>query len=123
MGWSIGYDENWKRDIGYGVPAECDHPRCNEQIDRGLSYLCDDEHGCGLYFCEEHLDYHERRVANGEMESVQLCPKCSRYDKKAYNPKEDVTEWILHKLADESWATWRLDNPKIVKEMKKRLKT
>ncbi len=26
MGWSIGYDKNLKRDIGYGVPATCEHP-------------------------------------------------------------------------------------------------
>ena len=28
MGWSIGYDEKWQRDIGYGVPAICDYPGC-----------------------------------------------------------------------------------------------
>lgn len=28
MGWSVGYDDNWKRDIGYGVPALCDYPDC-----------------------------------------------------------------------------------------------
>lgn len=43
MGWSIGYDNNWKRDIGYGVPATCDHPDCNEEIDRGLAYVCGNE--------------------------------------------------------------------------------
>jgi hypothetical protein len=43
MGWSIGYDENWKRDIGYGVPAVCDHPKCNKIINRGLSYVCGGE--------------------------------------------------------------------------------
>lgn len=37
MGWSIGFDTRWKRDIGYGVPAECDHPTCGAQIDRGLA--------------------------------------------------------------------------------------
>ena len=36
MSWSIGYDDNWDRDIGYGVPAYCDHPGCNEEIDRGF---------------------------------------------------------------------------------------
>ena len=35
MGWSLGYDGRWKRDIGYGVPAVCDFPGCNEEIDRG----------------------------------------------------------------------------------------
>jgi len=32
MGWSIGYDGNWKRDIGYGVPAYCDFPGCWTEI-------------------------------------------------------------------------------------------
>ena len=27
MGWSIGFDSKWNRDIGYGVPATCDYPR------------------------------------------------------------------------------------------------
>jgi hypothetical protein len=54
MGWAVGYDENWKRYIGYGVPAYCDHPKCNKEIDRGLSYVCGGEpyggnDGCGLY--------------------------------------------------------------------------
>ena len=31
MGWSIGYDNNWNRDIGYGVPAFCDHPKCDKE--------------------------------------------------------------------------------------------
>jgi len=52
MGWSIGFDSRWNRDIGYGVPAYCDHPKCNEEIDRGLAYVCcgeqpyGGEHGC-----------------------------------------------------------------------------
>ena len=40
MGWAIGYDGRWERDIGYGVPAVCDHPDCNVRIDRGLDYVC-----------------------------------------------------------------------------------
>lgn len=39
MGWSVGFDENWQRDIGYGVPAYCDHPQCKAEIDRGLDYV------------------------------------------------------------------------------------
>jgi hypothetical protein len=55
MGWSIGYDSKWQRDIGYGVPGVCDDPACAEKIDRGLSYVCGGEpyggdEGCGLYF-------------------------------------------------------------------------
>lgn len=37
MSWEIGYDDNWKRDIGYGVPAKCDHPDCDEDIEQFLS--------------------------------------------------------------------------------------
>ena len=43
MSWTVGYDENWKRDIGYGVPSICDHPGCTARIDRGLSYVCGGE--------------------------------------------------------------------------------
>lgn len=32
MGWSIGWDSTWQRDIGYGVPALCDHPNCSAVI-------------------------------------------------------------------------------------------
>jgi hypothetical protein len=65
MGWEIGYDHTWDRDIGYGVPAECDHPDCKEQIDRGLAYICGGEPyggelGCGLFFCAAHLFYAEK---------------------------------------------------------------
>lgn len=56
MGWAIGYDAQWQRDIGYGVTAYCDHPRCNKTIDRGLSYVCGGEpyggeRGCGITRC------------------------------------------------------------------------
>ena len=40
MGWAVGFDNNWNRDIGYGVPAICDFPGCGEEIDRGLGYVC-----------------------------------------------------------------------------------
>lgn len=113
MGWSIGFDSNWDRDIGYGVPAYCDHPKCNAVIDRGLGYVCGGdlrggEKGCGLYFCGEHL-----RGAR-----PQLCPKCARYDHTPYKPKPDHPDWIKHKLTDESWQTWRDENPRAVERMK-----
>lgn len=111
MGWSIGYDSNWKRDIGYGVPALCDHPKCNEKIDRGLSYVCGGgpygesnveygPDGCGLFFCNRHLMF-------GRSENApQLCPACMRYD-KPYKPKPDLDEWTRFKMTDPSWAEWR----------------
>lgn len=110
MGWSIGYDDKWGRDIGYGVPAYCDHPDCNEVIDRGLSYVCGGEpyggeHGCGLYFCNEHhIFYH------------QNCERCD-WDLEPFEPKPDHPDWIKWKLIDESWQQWRDENPEEVKKL------
>jgi len=107
MGWSIGYDETWKRDIGYGVPAYCDHPDCWAEIHRGLSYVCGGEpyggeHGCGLFFCAHHLFYTPRRP--------QRCPRCITR-KPSFKPKPDTYEWRQHKLTHSSWQKWRDENP------------
>lgn len=112
MSWSIGYDSNWQRDIGYGVPAICDHPGCGAAIDRGLSYVCGGEpyggdRGCGLYFCSAHLKLHERLP--------QLCARCSPRVRKPFKPTLDTPEWINWKLTDESWAEWREENPEWVR--------
>lgn len=101
MGWEIGYDESWQRDVGYGVPSICDHPACDKEIDRGLAYVCGNdpyggEQGCGLFFCPEHL--------GGD----SLCERCdSGYD--PFEPKPDTAEWIQHKQTHESWARWRAE--------------
>lgn len=111
MGWSIGYDSTWGRDIGYGVPAYCDHPKCSAEIDRGLAYVCGGEpyggdEGCGLYFCEAH--------GGGS-----LCPRCAARRPTPYaRPKPDHPTWIHHKLTDRSWAKWRAENRKEVKQMR-----
>ena len=122
MGWSIGYDRDWDRYIGYSVPAVCDHPRCNEKIDRGLAHVCGgepygDEQGCGLYFCANHLYFGRSKEAN------QLCQKCFRYDKKHYKPKPEVKEWIDWMLTDQSWEQWRKENPEKVERMRKSILT
>src|SRR6185503_14696555 len=101
MGWSIGWDNNWKRDIGYGVPAQCDSPKCKARIDRGLSYVCGGEpyggdKGCGLFFCSKHL-YMRGGIWEGERWSAQLCQRCSRYQSPYKRIKKDVPEWIKHK--------------------------
>lgn len=108
MGWAVGFDTKWNRDIGYGIPALCDHPGCNEKIDRGLSYVCGSEpyggeHGCGLYFCSKHLWYREPRSADCV---VQNCKRCMTY-KPPYKPKPDIQEWIDFKMTDPSWQDWR----------------
>jgi hypothetical protein len=101
LSWAVGFDTTWNRDIGYGVPALCDHPQCYELIDRGLGYVCGNEEpyggedGCGLYFCTEH--------GGGT-----LCSRC-RNSKPPFKPKRDTAEWIRHKETDPSWAEWRAE--------------
>jgi hypothetical protein len=121
MGWSIGWDSKWARDIGYGVPAICDLPKCDKEIDRGLSFVCGSEpyggnYGCGLYFCEEHFEY---RKPHGSDRNIQLCPRCYTY-RSFYKPKPDSKEWVDWKLKDKSWEKWREENPAEVLEMQSR---
>ena len=104
MGWSIGYDPAWDRDIGYGVPAFCDYPGCSAEIDRGLAYVCGggpygDPNGCGLYFCEVHL-----RGAD------QLCERCEAGE-EPFPLSAEHPRWIRHKLTNLSWQEWRDANP------------
>mgnify|MGYP003423113913 CR=1 FL=1 len=117
MGWSIGYDHNWDRDIGYGVPAYCDHPGCGAEIDRGLSYVCGGQpyggdRGCGLYFCGKHLFPYFRLP--------QLCERCGPRKKTPFDPTPDHPVWIQHKLTDESWQEWRDENPDKVLELQEK---
>src|SRR6266849_9805824 len=98
MGWEIGFDTNWHRDIGYGVPALCDFPHCTAQIDRGLSYVCGSEPyggdtGCGLYFCERHRQYMRK--------GKSVCYRCSR-GKEPFSPKPELQSWLNHKATDPS---------------------
>lgn len=112
MGWSIGFDKRWGkfgRDIGYGVPATCDHPGCKAEINRGLSYVCGGEpyggeHGCGLFFCTDHLSHEDR----GD-DCPQLCERCAS-EAMPFDPTPDTAEWVNWKLTDESWAQWRAEN-------------
>lgn len=111
MGWSLGYDSHWKRDIGYGVPALCDHPGCGKQIDRGLAYVCGGEpwggdEGCGLFFCAEHRGFRETLRASGQ----PVCARCQAGE-EPFEPTPDHPGWIAWKLTDESWAGWRAENP------------
>jgi hypothetical protein len=113
MGWSIGFDSNWNRDIGYGVKAYCDSPKCNKVIDRGLAYVCSGqprggERGCGLYFCSEHLFFHTFRDCP---EEGPYCIRCCTY-KDPYKPKPEHPDWIKWKMTDDSWAKWREEQKK-----------
>lgn len=116
MGWSVGFDSDWNRDIGYGVPARCDHPGCTEEIDRGLSYVCGGQpyggdHGCGLFFCSKH-----RRYAGDRRDNASVCVRCY-YSRGSFTPTPDTAEWINWKLTDESWQQWRDENPEEVAKL------
>ena len=106
MSWAIG--EFNGRDIGYGVPAICDHPCCGASIDRGLAYVCGSEpyggeHGCGLFFCEQHRSVSEKDDVHGE-----FCARCLAGE-EPFGETPDTAEWIQHKETDESWAQWRAE--------------
>jgi hypothetical protein len=137
MGWSIGYDEIWSRDVGYGVPAICDHPECNTAIDRGLSYVCGGEpfggeNGCGLFFCPEHgggsrCERCSEDITDEDIEhAIEDCESgidfdaavelldalgVDRFGSEPFPPKPDTAEWVHHKLTDPSWQQWREENP------------
>ena len=106
MSWAVGFDSNWKRDIGYGVPSICDHPDCSSEIDRGLSYVCGNdvyggEDGCGLFFCAKH-----------SVNWLQQCERCES-GSDPFQPTPDTQEWRDWKRTDESWAQWRAENPEL----------
>lgn len=93
MGWSIGYDDRWHRDIGYGVPAYCDHPGCDAEIDRGMGWKCEGEGcGCGKFYCEQH-----RHVASAHTHDAP--------------PSREHPLWINHLLTHDSWQKWRDQHP------------
>lgn len=80
MGWARGVNAEG-REVGYSVAAVCDQDACDAVIDRGVYYVCGgmhdgDEHGCGLYFCDEHLAYYCDDDDAEDPETVEMCAKC-----------------------------------------------
>lgn len=124
--YSIGHD----RHGGYGVPAFCEHPDCNEEIDRGISFACGgqpfSELGCDRYFCSKHRQYKNWDEEKGqwcnhkddcECEGAEICDRCAT-DKAPFDYKNEHPDWVKHVLKHESWAEWRKHNPEIVKKYK-----
>ncbi len=142
MGWGMCGQDEHGRDIGYMVPAFCDHPGCGAEINRGLGCVCGGMHGaawganedgCGLYFCGKHGggmlcercgdyslemdDYNEemKEVSDGDEE-----PEMPDYA-GPFQPTFEHPLWLKHKLEDESWAKWRAENPAKVAEYKEKM--
>ena len=82
MGWANCGEDSKGRQIGYAHEATCDHPDCNEEIDRGLAYACGGMHGngdihggdygCEGYFCESH----RQGIETPEGDSISVCGQC-----------------------------------------------
>lgn len=108
---------------GYGVPAICEYPGCNEEIDRGMSYACGgepfSEHGCDRYFCEKHRVLHCFN-AGGRRECVEVCERCDKR-KNPFPYKPEHPDWVKHLLTDKSWAKWRKENRGEVYKLKHNL--
>lgn len=132
MGYQV-YDISGDRFGGYGVPAYCEHPDCNEEIDRGVSFACGgepfSEFGCDLYFCGKHRKYtcfktdgdggmcdHEEDC---ECEGKEVCERCAE-GKEPFPEKPEHPDWVRHLLTDESWGEWRKNNPSRVIELSKK---
>lgn len=121
--YRIHKDFDGYRFAGYGVPAICEYPDCNEEIDRGMAHACggepNSERGCDRYFCEKHLIFHGFNL-NGERQYLFVCERCDKY-KDPYPYKPETKEWLEHILTDESWEIWRNDEKEKVEEYKKQL--
>lgn len=114
---------------GYGVPTFCEHPGCNEEIDRGVSYACGgapfSEHGCDRYFCSKHLQHvyfkddgsRCRHRNDCDCEGVDLCERCEN-NKPSFRYKSEHPDWVKHILKDLSWKKWRDENKEEVEKMK-----
>lgn len=95
MGWAnCGFDSQG-RPIGYAHEAICDHPGCDQKIDRGLAYACGGMHGdlggeaCEKYFCGKHLFFVDHEAMGyDQLTSGQLCETC-------YN---DAKEYIVNHI-------------------------
>lgn len=109
-----------KRWGGYGVPSYCEHPNCNQEIDRGMSYACGgepfSENGCDRYFCSKHLVSHGFNVGDSR-EYKEVCERCDKR-KSAFPYKPEHPKWVEHLLTDESWKEWRKKNPEEVRKLK-----
>lgn len=123
MSWAIGYDNRWNRDIGYGVPAYCDHPGCTEEIDRGLAWVCcgsepyGGENGCGRYFCANHRAFTYVDLNDNETDDADILT-CAHEDEDHISA--DHPEWVAHKLTDPSWQSWREEYPEVVQQLEDR---
>lgn len=136
MGYAVyGHRAYNDRFAGYGVPALCDFPGCDEKIHRGVSFACgnDPDATCGKYFCGKHLQYEPSNLkiedleqwykkADSEEETTwPRCPRCAdeQWDTPEYPQKAELEEWIEFVLTDESWAEFLDTHPGIEEDWRR----
>lgn len=119
-----------KRWGGYAVPAYCEHPACNEEVDRGMGCACGEEPfsevGCDRYFCGEHLmgfsvkEGDEKCAHENDCDCtlVRVCDRCGAGE-EPFPYKPEHPKWVYHLLHHKSWKTWRDGHPLEVKELQK----
>lgn len=133
MGYQVYRDPaDPSRWAGYGVPALCDWITCSEEIDRGMGYRCEQHGRYALMIDGEEISYDawdDNPEADEEWVESEGCEMhfCSdhledtdNHDEEHTIFKPDTPEWENHILTDESWETWRVENPEKVTEMKER---
>jgi hypothetical protein len=130
--YRIGKDTGGYRHGGYGVPTYCEHPECNEEIDRGMAFACAGEPfseiGCDRYFCSKHLQMECFKTDGDEgtcdhedncnCECKEVCERCAT-GKDPFPYKPEHPEWVAHVLTHESWNEWREENPELVEKYKR----
>lgn len=99
MGWGNCGTDSKGRHIGYVFEAVCDYEGCNEEIHRGLSYVCGDMHGedeisCEKYFCEKHRNNfieHDKRT-------LRICDECKKVLIESEEWIEDENEGVIKEI-------------------------
>lgn len=113
---------------GYGVPAICEHPGCENKIDRGMSYACGgepfSEYGCDRYFCVEHKRYIDiediPNIDHEGDECAELCERC-RKGESPFDYKPESKTWLKHIVKHWSWKEWREKHPEELEKIKQEL--
>lgn len=110
--WYAVY-ENWPRFAWYWVPAICEHPNCNKEIDRWMAFACwwepFAEWYCDRYFCSKHLQF---IFDEDDNMSPQCCERCAEW-KEPFPYKPETEERKEHVNTDKSWKERREKNGKM----------
>jgi hypothetical protein len=103
MSWSDCGKDSQGRPIGYAHAATCDHPGCNAEIDRGLSYACGGMHGnneigCEKYFCGDHLEY----TVEHDDEFQSVCEGCMVVLTTSGDWALHAEDWVIRRIEAKS---------------------